>query len=98
MIETIVQIEGGRYPFDESVEKGHSIRIEDIQQFTNIGKLMEKKSEMIKKSKLVKSNYIIPLLKIYQEELTLHYIYEHVPHSFAKIIEKRYRSGNQQII
>ena len=75
MIETIVQIEGGKYPFDETVEKGHTIRIEDIQYFSNSRELSEKKNEMIKKTKLVKSNYIVKLHKIYQEDNSLHYIY-----------------------
>ena len=67
MIETVVQIEGGKYPFDEEVERGISIRIEDIQSFKNPSELQEKKGEMLKKTKLVRSSYIIKLLKIYQE-------------------------------
>ena len=52
---------------------------------------------MIKKTKLVKSHYIVQLLKIYQEEDTLHYIYEHIPYSFEKYIQKKYSGGNKQI-
>ena len=53
---------------------------------------------MLKKTKLVRSDYIIKLQKIYQEDLTLHYIYEHVPHSFERYIQKHFRSGSAEII
>ena len=43
MIETIVQIEAGKYPFDEVVGKEQALRIEDIQYFTNEKELTEKK-------------------------------------------------------
>jgi hypothetical protein len=36
----------------------------------------------------VNSPYLINMVKIYQEELTLHYVYEHVPHSLLGYIKK----------
>ena len=56
----------GKYPFDEALEKGHIIRVEDIQNFSCLKSLSEKKNEMIKKAKLIKSPYIVDLIKIYQ--------------------------------
>jgi hypothetical protein len=46
---------------------------------------------MQKKAKMIDSPYIIKLLKIYQDELSLHFIYEYVPYSIAKYIEKQYK-------
>lgn len=66
MIETIIQVDNGKYPFNEFVEKGEIIRVEDIQNFSCLKSLAEKKNEMIKKTKLIKSPFIISLIKIYQ--------------------------------
>lgn len=53
---------------------------------------------MLKKNKLIDSPFIIRLLKIYQEELSLHYIYEHVPYSLLNYIHKFYKTGKQNIL
>lgn len=53
---------------------------------------------MLKKRELLQSSYLIRLLKIYQENLTLHYIYEHVPYSLSKYIQTHYKSDRNEII
>ena len=75
MIETIIQVENHVYPFEEEVSHKDMVKVEDVQIFSNVKELLEKKGEMQIKSKLVDSPYLIRLLKIYQEDLTLHYLY-----------------------
>lgn len=50
------------------------------------------------KIKIVNSPYLVKLLKIYQEELNLHYIYEHVPYSLQNYIKKNFPPGKQEVI
>jgi hypothetical protein len=66
--------------------------VEERQVFSLLTDLLEKKGEMQKKSKLAESPYLIKLLKIYQENLTLHYIYEFVPFPLADFIPTRFHS------
>jgi hypothetical protein len=35
MIESIVEIESGQYPFDEICGQGRSVRVQEMQTFTN---------------------------------------------------------------
>lgn len=49
------------------------------------------------KIKIVNSPYLVKLLKIYQEELNLHYIYEHV-HIPSRTTSKRTPTGKQEVI
>jgi hypothetical protein len=98
MIETVVRIANGRYPFDELPEKGFVVKVEDVQNFKSLRELSEKKNEMIKKGRLINSPYIIKLLKLYQDDISLHYVYEHVPNSFSKYIQKNYSSGSRKIV
>ena len=86
MMETLLSVEHLVYPFEEEAGKAGLVRVEDLQSFSNPSKLLEKKGEMQAKSRLVDSTYIIKLLKIYQSELTLHYIYEYVPYSLSRYI------------
>lgn len=37
----------------------------------------------------IQSNFIIKLLKIYEEDLCLHYIYEYVPYSLSTYIKNK---------
>lgn len=53
---------------------------------------------MLKKRELLQTNYLIKLLKIYQEDLSLHYIYEHIPYSLPKYIQTHYKSDRNEII
>jgi hypothetical protein len=53
---------------------------------------------MLKKRELLHSTYLIKLMKIYQEDLNLHYIYEHVPYSLSKYIQTHYKSDRNEII
>lgn len=53
---------------------------------------------MVKKTKLIGSPYLVKLLKIYQEDLSLHYIYENVPFSLSSFLERQLSSGSQQIL
>ena len=66
MIETILQVEAGKYPFDERNGKGSCTRVEEVQQFSTLKDLLEKKAEMLKKRELLQSPYLIKLQKIYQ--------------------------------
>jgi hypothetical protein len=43
---------------------------------------------MQKKNKLINSPYLIRMVKIYQQDLSLHFIYEHVPYSLSRYIKK----------
>jgi hypothetical protein len=44
MIETFLQVEAGRYPFEERSGKGKCFRVEEVQQFATLKDLLEKKS------------------------------------------------------
>jgi len=44
MIETVLQIENGAYPFDEDVTGAAIIKVQDIQSFTSLRILQEKRS------------------------------------------------------
>lgn len=43
---------------------------------------------MQKKNKLINNPYLIKMVKIYQQDLSLHFIYEHVPYSLHNYIRK----------
>lgn len=98
MIETILQVEGGCYPFDDRWGKGRCVRVQEAQQFSSLKDLLEKKGEMLKKRELLQSGYLIKLMKIYQEDLKLLYVYEHVPYSLPHYIQTHYRSDRNDII
>lgn len=53
---------------------------------------------MVKKRELLSSIYLIKLVKIYQEDLSLLYIYEYVPYSISKYIQTHYKSDKNEII
>ena len=53
---------------------------------------------MMKKCKLVTSVYLIKLVTICQEDLTLHYIYEHVPYSLPQYIHLHLTTGSPSIL
>ena len=95
MIETVLQIENGAYPFDEDVTGAAIIKVQDIQSFTSLRILQEKRSQMQAKAKLLDSAYLIRLLKVYQQDLNLHYLYEFVPYSLKGYISKTYLIGKQ---
>ena len=98
MIETVLQIENGIYPFGEGNSKEEEVKVVDIQTFRSLRQLQEKKNEMTKKGKLVESNYIIRITKIYQDEFSLHYIYEYVPYSLIGFIDKYYANKGKEIL
>lgn len=75
MIETIIEIENQQYPFEELSSKGHTITVKDIQAYHSSRELSQKKDEMQKKNKLISNPYLIRMVKIYQEDLNLHFIY-----------------------
>lgn len=93
MIETILQIEGQIYPFERVPAGSGAVRVEERQTFTMLSDLLEKKREMVKKSKLLESNYLIRLLNIYQEDLALHFIYEYVPYSLSNFIPRKLQAN-----
>ena len=36
MIETLLQVENGSYPFDESIGKNDLVKVQDIQMFSSV--------------------------------------------------------------
>ena len=53
---------------------------------------------MQKKRELLQSNYLIKLQKIYQDDLTLIYTYEHVPYSLGRYIKSHYNSDSSEVV
>lgn len=53
---------------------------------------------MLAKSKIIDCPYLIKLLKVYQEDFSLHYLYEHVPYSLSTLIRKNYKKGSPEIV
>ena len=47
------------------------------------------------KAKILDSAYLVRLLKVYQDDLTLHYLYEFVPYSLRGHISRTYLIGKQ---
>ena len=76
----------------------NDVKVVDIQSFRSLRELLEKKDEMQKKVKLSDSNFIIKLIKIYQSELSLHYVYEYVPYSLTGFIDKYYINKGKEIL
>jgi hypothetical protein len=91
----VLQIENGVYPFDEDVTRATIIKVQDIQVFDSLRALQEKRSEMQAKAKILDSAYLVRLLKVYQDDLTLHYLYEFVPYSLRGHISRTYLIGKQ---
>jgi hypothetical protein len=73
-METVLQIEGGLYPFLGAL-RGKEVRVEEEQEFLRANDLLEKKAEMLKKREILTSRYIIRLLKVYQADTSLRYSY-----------------------
>lgn len=53
---------------------------------------------MQKKRELLQSGYLIKLLKIYQDDLTLLYTYEHIPYSLGRYIKSHYNSDSTEVV
>lgn len=85
MIETIIQFESEKYPFEAS-ESGPGIKVGAVEASLNFHELDTNK----KKFQFLKNNShpsIINLIQIYQEGLNLHLIYEFVPFSFSTYLK-----------
>ena len=99
MIETVLQVENQRYPFEGSRSNSCGVIVQDVQVFSSEKALLEKKSEMVKKNHiLTDSPYLIKLHKIYQNNLSLHYHYEYVPYSLANYVKERFANTKQSLI
>jgi len=87
-METVLQIKDGVYPFLGAMW-GKEVRVEEEQEFTRASDLLEKKAEMLKKREIITSHNIIKLLKVYQAETSLRYVYEYVPFSLKNCISQQ---------
>jgi len=66
MIETIHQIDNCVYPFDEINNGRRAVKVTDVQTFSSMKLLNEKKNEMQIKNKIINSPYLIRMMNIYQ--------------------------------
>lgn len=73
-----LEVVDGRYPFGKGFAKA---QVKEVQAFSSVEQMRQKKTEMIKKSEMVTNPSIIRIEFLAEQDANLVYFYEFVPDS-----------------